>query len=76
MNFNIDIDKKLLDEIINYANVNNKENISIFVVDLIRTGFNIEKYGNKPHNIQNKPIKKIVNKKTDLKNNSKDLYGE
>jgi pyruvate formate-lyase activating enzyme-like uncharacterized protein len=55
------IKAKLLDEIKEYCNLNKIENLDNFVNKLLRNGFNVEKYGNKPAVFEdNTPIKVLT----------------
>lgn len=54
------INNKLLEEIKQYCELNNIENIEKEVNRLLRIGFNIEKYGTSPFNINyNTNVKEI-----------------
>jgi hypothetical protein len=41
----MEIPNKLKEEISQYCNVNNIENVDTFIVRMLKQGFNIEKYG-------------------------------
>ena len=44
----MNINKKLKDEIKQFCDLNEIENIDKFILDTLQIGFNIEKYGNAP----------------------------
>jgi len=56
----MEIPKKLKDEIWDYCRINNISNIDEFTVNLIKTGFTVEKFGATP-----KPSTKIVEKEVE-----------
>lgn len=71
------IQNKLLDEIKEFCQLNKIDDVDSFINKILRNGFNIEKYGNKPSIIKdnipislipkpiaksNKPINQEINK--------------
>lgn len=53
------IQSKLLEEIEQYCKANNIEDIEKFVNKMLRNGFNIEKYGEKPPWFDSKPKEEV-----------------
>jgi pentatricopeptide repeat protein len=49
------ISSKILEEIEQYCKANDIEDVEVFVNKMLRNGFNIEKYGEKPPWFQEKP---------------------
>jgi len=57
----MEIPKKLKDEIWDYCRINNISNIDEFTLNLIKTGFTVEKFGATPSTkIVEKEVEKIV----------------
>ena len=61
------IPKKIKKEIEDYCNLNDINDVDKFILDIIKTGFNIEKYGNAPF------IQEIVVEKEDLNEKIKNI---